>query len=112
MVSAASGDASVGIVVLGHEVQVTVSGYAGSLGGSVHAGYKEGELGFGADIAAVIGIGFDVTIKRIVKKEYVGKEATVQSTPLDMYEFKNFYYCDFCKQEYSLTELSERRKNK
>ena len=51
-------------------------------------------------------------LKRIVKKEYVGKEATVQSTPLDMYEFKNFYYCDFCKQEYSLTELSERRKNK
>ena len=40
------------------------------------------------------------------------KEATVISTPLDMYEFKNFYYCDFCKQEYSLTELSERRKNK
>ena len=64
MVSAASGDASVGIVVLGHEVQVTVSGHAGSLGGSVHAGYKEGELGFGADIAAVIGIGFDVTIKK------------------------------------------------
>lgn len=64
MVSAASGDASVGIVVLGHEVQVTVSGHAGSFGGSAHAGYKEGEWGFGADFAAVIGIGFDVTIKK------------------------------------------------
>lgn len=51
-------------------------------------------------------------LKRIVKKEYVGKEATVMSSPLDMYELKNYYYCDFCKQEYSLTELSERRKNK
>lgn len=64
MASAASGDASVGLVVLGHEVQVTVSGHAGSIGGSVHAGYKEGELGFGADLAAIIGVGFDVTIKK------------------------------------------------
>lgn len=31
MASAASGDASVGLVVLGHEVQVTVSGHAGSI---------------------------------------------------------------------------------
>ena len=64
MVSAVSGDASVGIVILGHEVQVTVSGHAGSFGGSVHAGYKDGEWGFGAEGAAIIGIGFDVTVKK------------------------------------------------
>lgn len=46
-------------------------------------------------------------MKRIVKKNYVGMEATPMSAPLKMYEYKNYYYCNVCDKEISLSELAK-----
>ena len=47
-------------------------------------------------------------LERIVKKDNVGWEHTVSGGKVNMYEYKNYYYCHSCNMEFSLNDLSKR----
>lgn len=64
MASVISGDASVGFVIAGYEIDLGVRGHAVAAGGQANISIESGELDISADIAAFIGFGFDVGIKK------------------------------------------------